>query len=59
LEDVKVCYDLAANSYITKQSTFEKVLACVKTLIEYWIEVATLPRKKVNPHVPEEPNNLS
>ncbi len=63
LEDVKICYDLGANSYITKQSTFDEVVSCLKTLMEYWIEVATLPRKRVGPPVPPsvpgEPSDLS
>jgi CheY-like chemotaxis protein len=60
LEDVKACYDLGANSYITKQSSFEEMVLCVKTLMEYWIEVATLPRKKTRRDVPDdEPGNFS
>jgi CheY-like chemotaxis protein len=59
LEDVKACYELGANSYITKQSTFDDVVSCFRTLMEYWIDVATLPRKK-DPHKdPGKPNNLS
>lgn len=46
LEDVKTCYQLGANSYMTKQPTFDGVVSCVKTLMEYWIEVATLPERK-------------
>ncbi len=59
LEDVKACYDLGANSYITKQSTFDEVISCIKTLVDYWTEVATLPRRKAPPHTPGEPGNLS
>lgn len=59
LEDVKACYDLGANSYITKQSTFDDVVSCFRTLIEYWIDVATLPRKKVPRKDFGEPNDPS
>jgi two-component system response regulator len=59
LEDVKACYDLGANSYITKQSTFDEVISCIKTLIGYWTEVATLPQRKAHSQAPGEPGNLS
>jgi CheY-like chemotaxis protein len=59
LEDVKACCDLGANSYVTKQSSFREMVSCVKTLMDYWIEVATLPSKKVRGHVPDEPGNFS
>jgi two-component system response regulator len=59
LEDVKVCYDLGANSYITKQATFDDIISCFRTLLEYWIDVATLPRKKTRIEDPGKPNDLS
>jgi CheY-like chemotaxis protein len=59
LDDVKACYDLGANSYITKHSSFEEVISSIKTLMEYWIEVATLPRKKVHTQPSGEPNKPS
>jgi DNA-binding NarL/FixJ family response regulator len=59
LDDVKACYDLGANSYITKQPSFDEVVSSIKTLMEYWIEVAALPRKKVHPQDPGEPGKLS
>ncbi|MGA2401837.1 MAG: response regulator [Syntrophobacteraceae bacterium] len=59
LDDVKACYDLGANSYITKQSSFEEVVSCIKTLVEYWTEVATLPHKKAHAQDPGEPSKLS
>ena len=52
LEDVKACYDLGANSYVSKQSSFDDVVSCLRTLMEYWTDVAVLPRKKV-PHSDE------
>ncbi len=59
LEDVKVCYDLGANSYITKQSNFEELVSAVKTLTEYWVEIATLPSGKTQIRNPVEPDKLS
>ncbi len=59
LEDVKICYDLGANSYITKQSSFEQVVSAMKTLTEYWTEIATLPPKKTQTLDPIEPDKLS
>lgn len=45
VEDVKVCYDLGANSYITKHSSFDGLRSAIETIKEYWIDVATLPPK--------------
>lgn len=59
LEDVKICYDLGANSYITKQSSFDEVVSAMKTLTEYWIEIATLPARKTQTQDPTEPDKLS
>jgi len=59
LEDVRVCYALGANSYITKQPSFDELVSAVKTLTEYWIEVATLPPRKTQTRDPVEPDNLS
>jgi len=56
LEDVKICYDLGANSFITKQSSFDEVVAAMKTLTEYWIEIATLPPRKTQTRDPIEPD---
>jgi CheY-like chemotaxis protein len=44
-EDVKACYDLGANSYITKQSSFDGLISTMKTVTEYWLNLATLPPK--------------
>jgi CheY-like chemotaxis protein len=59
LEDVKICYDLGANSYITKHASFDEVVAAMKTLTEYWIEIATLPPRKTQTRDPIEPDKLS
>lgn len=45
LQDVKFCYDLGANSYIIKQSSFDGLRSAIEIIKEYWLEVATLPPK--------------
>lgn len=45
IEDIKVCYDLGANSYIIKQSSFDGLISVMKTLTDYWLDIATLPPK--------------
>jgi two-component system response regulator len=44
-EDVKASYELGANSYITKQSSFDGLRCAFETIREYWVDVATLPPK--------------
>ena len=44
-EDIKICYDLGANSYVTKQPTFDGLLSMIGTLMDYWLTVAILPPK--------------
>jgi two-component system response regulator len=48
-EDVKLCYNLGANSYVTKQSSFEGIVSSIKTITEYWLEIATLPSHTTEP----------
>ena len=48
-EDVKLCYHLGANSYVTKQSSFEGIVSSIKTIMEYWLEIATLPPNTSEP----------
>jgi len=45
-KDVDACYDLGANSYMTKQSTFDDLVAAISSLLEYWLKVAILPPRK-------------
>jgi two-component system response regulator len=47
-EDVRACYELGANSYITKGASFDGILSIIKSIHEYWLEIATLP-PRVNP----------
>jgi CheY-like chemotaxis protein len=42
-EDVKVGYDLGANSYITKPVTFEGLVKVMQTLSSYWLEIVRSP----------------
>lgn len=37
------CYELGANSYITKPNSFEQLLEIVSTLREYWMQTSTIP----------------
>jgi chemotaxis family two-component system response regulator Rcp1 len=42
-EDVAHCYDVGANTYITKPVRFEDFIKVVKTIKRYWILGGTLP----------------
>ncbi len=44
-EDVKFCYDMGVNSYITKPATYRELVEIVRILTQYWFEVAELPPK--------------
>jgi CheY-like chemotaxis protein len=44
-EDVVACYELGANTYITKQPSFTGLVSAIKAFKEYWLETATLPAK--------------
>jgi CheY-like chemotaxis protein len=59
LENVKVCYALGANSYITKQPSFDELVSAMRTLAEYWIEIAILPPRKTQTKEPFAPDKLS
>ena len=37
------CYELGANSYVTKPNSFEHLLEIVATLREYWVQTTSLP----------------
>ncbi len=37
------CYELGANSYVTKPNSFEHLLGIVATLREYWVQTSSLP----------------
>ena len=44
--DVERCYDLGANSYVSKPSTLQDWMTSVKLLKEFWIGCACLPREE-------------
>lgn len=44
-EDVLQCYELGANSYMTKCTTFDELVMKAKSFSHYWLDNALLPRK--------------
>ena len=46
-EDVLKSYDLGANSYAVKPTTFEQACAFIKTVCAYWAESIVLPTRIV------------
>lgn len=44
--DIERCYDLRANSYVTKPPTLRDWVAAVVLLKEFWIGCACLPREE-------------
>ena len=42
-EDISGAYDLGANSYVVKPSSFSTLVEMMKTLEKYWLHVVTLP----------------
>jgi chemotaxis family two-component system response regulator Rcp1 len=42
-EDIARCYDLGANTFISKPVRFEDFIEVVTTIKEYWTVIATLP----------------
>lgn len=43
-EDILKSYDLHANCYITKPMDFEKFLAVVKSIEDFWMSIVILPK---------------
>jgi len=41
-EDISECYDMGANTYMTKALTFEDMVSAMKTIKQYWAEYALL-----------------
>jgi len=41
-EDISACYDIGANTYITKAVTFEDMVSAMTTIKKYWVEYALL-----------------
>lgn len=42
-EDILRTYDLGVSSFITKPVTFDALVALVRTIKQYWIELVALP----------------
>ncbi len=42
-DDVGFSYDVGANSYVTKPTTFRALVDLMNTLSKYWFELAELP----------------
>ena len=43
-EDIQLCYQLGANSYIKKPLSFNRLVEIVKVLKQYWFDVVELPK---------------
>ena len=43
-EDIELCYQLGANSYIKKPLSFNRLVEIVKTLKQYWFDIVELPK---------------
>lgn len=41
--EIQRCYDLGANSYITKPNSFEQLVRTVSSLRQYWLNTNILP----------------
>ena len=42
-EDISCCYELGANSYVIKPTSFDDLVDVISTLGEYWLDVVRLP----------------
>ena len=42
-EDIDGCYDLGANSYITKPSSYDDLNDTIRTMLKLWLNYAHLP----------------
>ncbi len=44
--DIEQCYQLGANTYIQKPVSFEGLVEAIRTMKEYWFDIALLPGPK-------------
>jgi CheY-like chemotaxis protein len=44
--DIEQCYQLGANTYIQKPVSFEGLVEAIRTMKEYWFDIALLPGSK-------------
>lgn len=42
-KDINTCYELGANSYITKPSNYRELVQIMETIKNYWFEMNQLP----------------
>jgi CheY-like chemotaxis protein len=42
-QEMKRCYELGANSYITKPNSFDSLLKTVAALRSYWLQTTSIP----------------
>ncbi len=42
-EDIRRTYDLGVNSFITKPVTFERLVAVMQSITNYWFQIVHLP----------------
>lgn len=43
LKDIRTCYELGANSYITKPSNYQELVSIMETIKVYWFRMNKLP----------------
>jgi two-component system, response regulator len=46
-KDVEQCYNLGASTYIQKPVSFEGLTEALRTMKDYWFDVAILPKQKL------------
>jgi CheY-like chemotaxis protein len=49
-EDLLGCYDMGANSYVTKPVTFEGLVKTIASMKHYWLETVELPPEMEGHH---------
>ena len=42
-QEMRRCYELGANSYITKPNSFESLIKTIAVLRSYWIHISSIP----------------
>jgi CheY-like chemotaxis protein len=47
-DDVNFCYHAGTNAYITKPSSFRKLVAILESVSRYWFDVVQLPPRAFN-----------
>lgn len=52
--EVRRCYELGANNYIVKPSSFDSMVEIVTSLFDYWIATASLPSRESLGKMPAE-----